>query len=956
LGLVLSGAAVLPGAAAQPAGLVKLQGHVPSVVAGLHAKGRLSATNEVQLAIGLPLRNREDLTNLLGQITDPASPNFRNYLTPEQFTSRFGPTEADYQAVKNFATANGLQVVGTHPNRMLLDVRGKANAVEKAFGVKLNIYRHPNENRDFYAPDTDPSVPAGLQVLDISGLDNFRKPHPQIKLKSAGVPVTANAPASAGSSAAPAVGSGPFGNFIGDDFRNAYVPGAPSLKGSGQTIALVQFDGYLASDIAQYETLAGRTNVPLQNILLDGFNGLPTGTGGEVEVSLDIEMVISMAPALQMVLVYEGNPFNFIPNDVLSRIATDNSARQISCSWGWTGGPTATTDQIFQQMAIQGQTFFTASGDGDAYPPGAVDSPFNFGTPADSAYLTSVGGTTLTMNGRGISYSSETVWNWGVEFGPFYDGIGSSGGYSSYYSIPAWQTNINMVARGGSATTRNFPDVALTADNVLVIADGGLEYIGVGGTSCAAPLWAGFTALINQQATNTGHAAMGFINPALYAIAASANYTNCFHDTTTGNNTWSGSPGQFFATNNYDLCTGLGTPNGTNLIGALITVASSIGTVITHYSPPLSPYGPTLADLNGSNPNGQWRLYVLDDTPLDAGAITNGWTLTLTTASILGQTADNQLLMSVSSASNLIGGNFTFTLTVTNFGPSVSSNVLVNDTLPTGVPMISSNVPPGTTLTRSGSQLFWNIGTLNTNAGSRLSFTVLPSSVGDYVNYAIVSADTPDSNPDDDAVSLPFTVFGPTADNRLSMTVLPATNAFAGNFSFTLAVTNYGPTASANVLVSNTLPPSVSLVSSNVPPGTTLTGNGAPLVWHIGALAANAGTQLSYVLHPTIVGNFVNYAIVSADTPDPILTNNAAFIPFVSVGSGPPLLSPSGSFTNGMFSFNIASAPGQTNVIQASTNLVDWVSIYTNVGPFIFTDTGTTNYLTRFYRDLITGP
>ena len=133
--------------------------------------------------------------------------------------------------------------------------------------------------------------------------------------------------------------------------------------------------------------------------------------------------------------------------------------------------------------------------------------------------------------------------------------------------------------------------------------------IAFGGTSCAAPLWAGFTALVNQQAAINGHAPVGFINPAVYAIAAGPGYLNCFHDTTTGNNTWSGSPNLFYATNVYDLCTGLGTPNGTNLINVL---AASVNPVI-HLSPPPPPYGTNLAAMNGSNPNGTWSLFIQDD-------------------------------------------------------------------------------------------------------------------------------------------------------------------------------------------------------------------------------------------------------------------------------------------------------------------------------------------------------
>src|SRR5208283_6167451 len=104
---------------------------------------------------GLPLRNQEELTNLLEQIYDPARTNYHHYLTPEEFTARFGPTEADYQKVIEFAGANGLTVNGTHPNRMLLDVVGKAADVERAFQITFRTYQHPTETRKFFASDTE---------------------------------------------------------------------------------------------------------------------------------------------------------------------------------------------------------------------------------------------------------------------------------------------------------------------------------------------------------------------------------------------------------------------------------------------------------------------------------------------------------------------------------------------------------------------------------------------------------------------------------------------------------------------------------------------------------------------------------------------------------------------------------------------------------------------------------
>ncbi|MEY2465862.1 MAG: hypothetical protein QOD03_383, partial [Verrucomicrobiota bacterium] len=686
---------------------------------------------------------------------------------------------------------------------------GKAADIEKAFNVTLRRYQHPTEAREFFAADTDPSVSSALPIQDISGLDNFRRPHPHYKVKSAGTNSANPSPAVTQQNANPNLGSGPGGNYVGDDFRKAYAAGT-SLNGAGQSIALVQFDGYFLSDIVSYENLVGRTNIPLQNILIDGFGGNPTGTGGELEVSLDIEMVISMAPALAKILVYEGNPFNFHPNNVLNRIATDNLARQVSCSWGWTGGPNGTTAQIFQQMAVQGQSFFNASGDSDAFPvngPGSVDDPGNFGEPASSPFITQVGGTTLTMNGSGVAYTSETVWNWGIRFGS--DGIGSSGGVSSSYPIPTWQTNINMPARGGSASLRNIPDVSMTADDVLVIADGGVQYFGVGGTSCAAPLWAGFMALVNQQAANNGLAAVGFVNPALYNIAKGANYTNCFHDVTTGNNTWSGSPTQYFATNNYDLCTGLGTPRGTNLINAL---AATINPV-THISPPLPPYGTNLAALYGVDPNGTWSLFVQDDTPIDSGIISNGWSLNLTIAqNLVGSASDVALTMSTSNSIVTYGAPIVFVLTATNYGPSAATGVIVADDLPAGTTLVSA-IPTAGTTNRSGSTLTWNIGSLATNAGARLTLTLQPNSVGTFLNYAIASSITDDPNPDDDAASIAINV-GVAQPPQLA-SVLVNSN---GMFSVTVSDPNVPP--STTVIQTSTNLTTWLNVYTNTPPFT----------------------------------------------------------------------------------------------------------------------------------------
>ncbi len=179
-----------------------LPGHVPAAAVRSFATGILQPTERLRLAIGLPLRDASGLDQFLAQVYDPASPNFRRFLTPEQFTERFGPTAEDYGAVAEFARTNGLSVAATHGNRLLLDVTGSAADIQRAFHITLRTYSHPSQTRDFFAPDTEPSVEGRLPICDISGLNNYDSPHPMSFKRER--------PA-AGSGAVPMLGSGRFG-------------------------------------------------------------------------------------------------------------------------------------------------------------------------------------------------------------------------------------------------------------------------------------------------------------------------------------------------------------------------------------------------------------------------------------------------------------------------------------------------------------------------------------------------------------------------------------------------------------------------------------------------------------------------------------------------------------------------------------------------------------------------
>ena len=526
-----------------------LAGHVPSVVSHLQPLGRLDPSTRLTLCLDLALHHQPELTNLLDQLYDPASPRYHHYLTPDQFNAQFGPTAAEYQSVLDWAARNAFTITGRPSNRRLLEVSAPVPVIERALQVTLRTYAHPAEARDFYAPDREPSLDAALPVSYVGGLDNFARPHPKnlhhLPLQLA--------------QASPHAGSGPNGTLAGFDYRAAYAPGV-ALTGAGQQVGLVEFDGYYSNDIVSYRSQTGVSNVPLQTILLDGFNGVPSrgASSGNGEVALDIEMSMAMAPGLSKIVVYESDTNGF-PSNLLLAMAGNPAIKQFSCSWDFgpiTSAQRTAMDGFFQEFEADGQSFFDASGDTGAT--NSVTEP-----PDDDPYVTQVGGTTLATTGPGGGWLSELVWNAGD--GPGY--AGTSGGVSAIYPRPAWQAGVNMTTNHGSTTFRNYPDVAMVADNIFLVADNGQNEAS-GGTSCAAPLWAGFTALANQQAAAIGSNSVGFINPALYHIGTNASYTACFNDITVGNNT-NFNATQYLAAPGYDLCTGWGSPAGASLIIAL---------------------------------------------------------------------------------------------------------------------------------------------------------------------------------------------------------------------------------------------------------------------------------------------------------------------------------------------------------------------------------------------------
>jgi hypothetical protein len=562
-------------------GKQKLSGYRRADFANAPLVGALESSAVVSLAIGLPLHNAKELDSLAREVSDPKSPNYRKFITPDETVKRFSPSVSDYAALTAFARAQGLTVDRTYGNRYLLDVSGTVEVVQKAFHVKLNHYRRP-DGTVFFAPDREPSLDFDLSVSYISGFENYVLPR-QMYI--------------------PYAGSGPQGNLNSVDLRNVYTNNNQTLYGQGQTVGLVESaapdlndiygngspgSGYvgqasLPTGLTNPAWPAGTTAPPL---LLWPAGTVPANNA-PFEPVLDVEMAIAMAPGLDQIVVYtlsQASTTNYAGaavqfDSALNAMASPPTGYplplQISSSLALPVDPNA--QPILKTLAFQGQSFFAASGDEGAYNapgPGCASFSTTFSSGGTTlTYLnllsdiTVVGGTLWTASSGAPYNESEIGWSWQSSW-PQLSGSSAQaaggGGIITGVPLPSYQNG--FATNGASSTSRNIPDVGAVAAGVYIYLNGSGN--SATGTSVSSPLWAGFTALVNQQRKNAGFnnpVGLGFLNPTLYAIAASSQYNANFHDVTVGNNATASSSGScsgFNAGVGYDLVTGLGSPTG----------------------------------------------------------------------------------------------------------------------------------------------------------------------------------------------------------------------------------------------------------------------------------------------------------------------------------------------------------------------------------------------------------
>lgn len=487
--------------------------------------GAVSASKRIAVAISLTPRNDKSLDTFIADVSNPRSSSYGHYLTKAQFAARFGRTDAEVKQVKEYLRAQGLTVGKVHSGNLLVDATGTAAQLEKAFGTKLSTWKDAKSGRAFYANETAPTLPTGIAglVSDVTGLNNRAQLHHQ-----------------ATDTVAPR--NGPGGGYTPAQLKGGYNVSS-TYTGSGQKIALLEFDGFQQSNITKYDTNYSLGSPTPTVSKVDGGSGALGD--GQVEVELDIEVLHAIAPKAN-VTVFEG------PNSDAGEVDTyqaivDSGIPTTSISWGASESQRTTSninavDAVFKAGAAEGLGFYAASGDDGSDDAGNGTTTVDY--PASDPYVTGVGGTKLTVTSSN-AFSKEVAWS------------GGGGGKSSVFKIPSWQTAVQKTAGGGY---RQVPDVSAHANpspGVSIYSQG--TWTSVGGTSAAAPEWAAFGALYNQQAAASGKANLGFANPALYAAKGTG-----FHDITSGSN------GAYSAATGWDFTSGWGSYNAATLAAKLL--------------------------------------------------------------------------------------------------------------------------------------------------------------------------------------------------------------------------------------------------------------------------------------------------------------------------------------------------------------------------------------------------
>lgn len=445
------------------------------------------------------------------------------------YGDRCGADPADLEQVRGFAREHGLAETGCEPHRRVLQLRGPAGALQKAFGVKLGRYQPDDGGIPFIACAGAPALPEG--VIAVLGLDRRPVARPHFRTPRAQ----------------------PSHSYTPTQLGRLYAF-PPTGDGSGQCIAIIELGGgYRADDLSVYFTSLGLAQEPsVTAVSVAGGSNQP-GSGADVEVMLDIEVAGALAPAAKIVVYFAPNTDQGF-YEAISQAAHDNTHKPtvMSISWGgpengWSDAARNAMQSALEDAAALGVTVAVAAGDNGSSD-GESDGLPHVDFPASSPFALACGGTRLTAGAQAIS--SETVWNESrVDEGA------TGGGVSTVFALPGWQKGVHIPRAPDGSTGRGVPDVAADADPLTGyrVRVNGVDQV-VGGTSAAAPLWAALISRLNQKIGKP----LGDVHTAIYSIGSAS-----FRDITRGDN------GDYRAGPGWDACTGWGSPDGSALLKSL---------------------------------------------------------------------------------------------------------------------------------------------------------------------------------------------------------------------------------------------------------------------------------------------------------------------------------------------------------------------------------------------------
>jgi kumamolisin len=534
---------------------------------------------QIGVVLALPSSDPVGLKDLVKHISTPGDPLFRRYITPQQFAQKFGGKEADYTALKDWATANGLVVSQESAAHTNLTVRASVSQFQRLFKTQLNTYR-ATDGQIFYSASIKPTVPAEI-AAKISGVIGLTAGKP-LAQQSKVARVLGEEPLTRSDAMRvdTAGGTGPGGTYSCTDLRTIYAIPTWGVLEKGMVVAVFEQGYYRPSDVKKYFLKFGLGNCKQTVISVDQ-SPIDVEPAVEGEDCLDIDMLVGMNPHIAEVKVfiddYQYDPFSVAMVDAFQAIAEDGTPQIVSVSYGedegYFGSDAENAENtVLQQLAAEGITVLASSGDGGAFGDG-YNFPYNVSDPCADPYVTGVGGTSM-FTGPHDAYYGEVAWDY------------TGGGISTFWPTPVYQYGVlPEINDQGSQTYRNVPDVAAVADPLtgvgIYVKDYG-GWVQIGGTSLSCPVWAGFLSTVNAALHWSGLGNLGFFNPYFYSIGIPKGYSTpyefCYDITNGYNGSLSDNLPGFYACVGYDNCTGNGSLNGNLLAGALMTYEAQPGT------------------------------------------------------------------------------------------------------------------------------------------------------------------------------------------------------------------------------------------------------------------------------------------------------------------------------------------------------------------------------------------